>query len=179
MQASAATWQQIHLRASGEQEGGLLEEADVYKATASENYVVLRRTQLFRDRFITYHSIETDRDNNKEWLLDPRCELLPHSAGDIGEPVTRLVRPPGQWAITSLVRSKGSHVTLVSQHTGGRQYGGPMITIVAAACRRALAAEPGAGCVGGWASGCAPECPWARGRARGADPQGLCWEVAV
>ena len=108
---------------SADNSGTLLEEADVYKGTSNVEYVILRRTQLYADRFITYHNVEKDREDKKYWLIDPRCELSPRAVGDIKEPVTKLVRPTHMWAITTYVRTKGKPVSLVRPCPGSTRGG--------------------------------------------------------
>lgn len=104
--------------------GEVLEEADVYKGTTSDGLFVLRRTKLFASVFITYHDYEKDKNDKKLWLLDRRCELLPKSASDIREPQTKLIRPPGTWTLTAMIKSKGQSLQLVGEsvasHTGQR-----------------------------------------------------------
>ncbi|KAG2452092.1 hypothetical protein HYH02_003127 [Chlamydomonas schloesseri] len=82
----------------------LLEETDVYKATSSSDFVVVRRLRLYRNRFVTYHNFEETEEDNKQWLLTRGCDLSPRTAAEIKEPVTKYVRPRGQWAITTLVK---------------------------------------------------------------------------
>lgn len=93
--------------------GDVLEEADVYKGTTSDDLFVLRRTKLYATMFVTYHDYEKDKTNKKLWLLDRRCELVPKSASDIREPQPKQIRPPGTWTLTAMIKSKGPVKELV------------------------------------------------------------------
>ncbi|GLC71676.1 hypothetical protein PLESTF_001148300 [Pleodorina starrii] len=83
-----------------------LVDSDVYKATSNSDYVVIRRVRLFRSKFITYHNIDENEEDNKQWILSSQCDLVPRVAAEIREPSTKYVRPRGQWAITTLVKPK-------------------------------------------------------------------------
>lgn len=90
----------------------------MYKATSSSDFVVVRRLRLYRNRFVTFHNFEETEEDNKQWLLTRGCDLSPRTVAEIKEPVTKYVRPRGQWAITTLVKSvkssKAHAVRLVS-----------------------------------------------------------------
>lgn len=98
----------------GLDDGELLEEADIYKATTSSDLVVLRHLKLFRSKFVTFHDYNRDPTDKKSWFLDRKCELQPRSAADIREPQTKTIRPPGTWTLTAMIKSKGQPVQLVS-----------------------------------------------------------------
>ena len=98
---------------------GALIEGDIYRSTAVGEYFLKRRTILERDRFITYHNYERDKEDKKSWYLDRKCELS--SVSDT--PSVHRLRPPGTWTLTAKAAGLGKPVSLVSWVGGVREPG--------------------------------------------------------